>query len=544
MASRLLIVLLLACSTSALFAKSKHVILGEQAFSRGSYDSAVKHFKDAIAAGDETGEPRFYIGLIFDNKRKYAESIPWFAAAADRKMNRKYKKAALWKLVIYYQKVRDYGNALRYASRLEDMGEKSSSFNRLRDEAGSYSGPGSDPEANALLKRARELEESVAEEKRDQKHYAEHKDTYLKIIDLYRKVAARDPNYTSFLWKSALYLEKLGERDKAEEIYRTLYAEKNEAKSAYKLGVLLKRKADYAQSLVYLARALELNEEDDMLRYYTRTNAAQSNYALRKFDRSGKHAADALEMRKNFEKKPNGLQALQLTYCLSVISEKLSQANTEIVFPERYNKICKKYESKPEYESEFAQKLSMLYRVKSLWQKQNRKAAAAVIANEILKFSSTSINTENDEEEGGQLPLTGFTRSDAGLLAEMLYRTSRHTELYYFTVKFDKDLQSEKSYDIWRGVSSFALGKFEEAVVFLEKIENRSVSHQLLLHSSFAKLKEWDKYKLECIKYVEKNESNREKILTQLKTSQLFDEFRTRPDYAGFLTQLSGPAKP
>lgn len=540
MPNRKILFIILLVLFSPLFAKSRHVVLGEQAFSRGSYDSAVKHFKDAIEAGDETGEPRFYIGVIFDNKRKYAESIPWFAAAADRKMNRKFKKAALWKLVIYYQKVRDYGNALRYASRLEDMGEKSSSFNRLRDEAGSYTGSGSDPEANAFLKRARELEEKIAEEKRDQKHYAEHKDTYLQIIELYRKAAARDPNYKSFLWKSALYLEKIGDKEKAEEVYLTLYTEKNEAKSSYKLGVLLKRKGEFTQSLVYLARALELNEEDDMLRYYTRTNAAQSNYALRRFDRAGKHAGDALDMRKSFEKKPPGLQALQLTYCLSVISEKLTVKNTEGELPERFNKICKKFHNKIEKESDFAYKLGMLFRVKVLWYKGNKKAAASVITDEILKFNSTGKNSESDDDDSGQLPLAAFTHTDAGLLAEMLYRTSRHTELYYFTVKFDKNLKSEKSYNIWRGVSSFALGKFEEAVSYLEKIHNRAIAHQLLLHSSFAKLKEWDKYKLECIKYLEQNSKNREKVVTQLKTSLLFDEFRTRPDYQGFLTQISG----
>lgn len=526
------------------FAKSRNVILGEQAFSRGSYDSAIKHFKQAIELGDESGDPRFYIGIIYDSKRKYAESIPWFSAAVERKLNRKFKKAALWKLVIYYQRIRDYGSALRYAARLEDMGERSSSFNRLREEAENYTPAGSNPEANALLKRARELEESVTEEKKDQAHYSRNKEMYLKISQLYRQAAEVDPLYKNFLWKSALYLEKTGENDKAETVYRELYEQQAEAKSAYKIGVLLKRKGNFQESLVFLAKALELSEGDELLQYYTRINAAQSNYALRKYQNAQKHAAEALARRENFEKKPKGLLSLQLTYCLSVISEKLSEKNKELSFPKKFNQICAGAGETRDSDTDFARKLGMLYRVKVFWHKGNKKMASAIIAGEILNFSNRQNSNFTDDEDFETLPLAGFTRPDAGLLAEMLYRNANHKELYYFTVKFDKDLQKEKSYNIWRGVSSFALGKFEEASGFLEKIESRAVSHQLLLHSTLAKMKNWDKYKLECIKYLEKNGDARPKILNQVKTSVLFAEFRNRADYAGFLVQISGPDKP
>ena len=80
--------------TLPLFSKSKEVLLGEKAFSRGAHDTAKKHFEQAIENGDESGDPRFYIGLILEARRQYAESIPYFRAAAERPMQKKFRKAA------------------------------------------------------------------------------------------------------------------------------------------------------------------------------------------------------------------------------------------------------------------------------------------------------------------------------------------------------------------------------------------------------------------------------------------------------------------
>ena len=294
-------------ASGAALAKSKEVVLGEKAYSRGSYDAAKQHFEQAIDNGDETGDPRLYIGLILEARRQYAESIPYFRAAAERPMQKKFKKVAYWKLAILYRQAKLYPESLRYVERLEEIGEKSELFEKIRMEAEGHH-VGGNTKGYAEVRKAIALEKQYREksaEGAESQDLCELADT---IISAYNAAISADARLKEYRWKIALYHEKCKRMAEAERVYAQIWDESRDAAAAYKLGLFARKRKDYKTALKYFGGALENPPEDLQMRFYIHYNAAQAHYALGNLAEAYAHSKPARRLAGELELKKKTLQ--------------------------------------------------------------------------------------------------------------------------------------------------------------------------------------------------------------------------------------------
>lgn len=507
--------LLAVLLTASLMAKSKEVLLGEKAYSRGSHEAAKKYFEQAIENGDETGDPRFYIGLIFEARRQYAESIPYYRAAAERPMHKKFKKAAYWKLVILCRQAKLYGEALRAVERLEEMGEKSETFEKVRYEAENYQGrrefKGYDSvrKATALEK---ELNERIANGDKPE----EAADLIERIIASYKQAIAQDARWKDYRWKIARYYEKLKRTGEAGEAYQQIWEDGGDAGAAYKLGYFARRKGDYRGALKYFAAALEKEIEDPQLKFYVRYNAAQANYGLGKYTEAFAHAKAARRLTTDLELRKKTLLGVKRVFCLSAAST----SNDD----DEYCKFSKKTES-PMFLNLFAMK-------RALAAKAFEKAAG--FASKIYENGAVE-----DDENGATLP--AYAMSDLPVAIGVLFRTEKYRAVLDLTEKFKSNLETQSDYYGWRAVSRFALKEYGSAVIEFDKIKVLTPSQMNLHLIALAQMGDFSGVKTKGRIYL-RNAKAREKIASNLRKLRVFEQVRREPDFESWVS--GNDAKP
>ena len=509
-------------ATGALGAKSKEVILGEKAYSKGSFDSARDYFEQAIENGDETGDPHLYIGLILESRRKYAESIPYFRAAADRPMQKKFKKVAYWKMVILCRQAKLYSESLRYVDRLQDMGEKSELFEKIRYEAENSSGQvRKDYKGYAHIKRAAALETQLQERQDNGDDPEDLQDIIRSIIVAYKEAIAEDGRWKEYRWKMAQYHEKLKEQREAQTLYKQIWEDSGDASAAYKLGAFARRSGDYTGSLKYFAAALEKPIEDPQLKFYIRLNAAQAHYGLGNFAESLAHAKIAKRLAAELEVKKKTAQSTKRIYCLGLFS---SGENDE-----EYCKFSGKSES-PVF-------MNLVGMKRSIAEKRNDKAA--VYATKIYEKEAV----ETDENE---TTLPAYAMSDLPVAIGVLFKAEKYRAVLDLSDRFRKNLETNKDFSGWRAVSYFALKEYGSALIEFDKIKAPSPSQMNLHLMTMAHVGDWGGIKTKGAIYL-KNPRARAKLEGNFRKLKLYAPLRQDIGFENWLkaaTETAPAPKP
>ncbi len=502
----LIIVTQLAAAT-----KRQEVILGEKAYSRGAYDTARQYFEQAIEKGDETGDPRLYIGLILESRRQYAESIPYFRAAAERPMQKKFKKVAYWKLVILYRQAKLYPEALRYVERLEEMGEKSELFDKIRGEAESYRGlaGGRDLKGYAEIRRAMALEKEFRERLARGASLEEVSETAQAAIAAYKLAISQDERWKEYRWKVAGIHEKLRQPVEAQAVYRLIWDESGDSSAAYKLGFIARRKGEYEAALKYFGAALEKQIEDPQLKFYIRYNAAQAHYALGNFKESFAHSRQARRLSGDLELSKKTMLGLRRIYCLGKLSQRELDAE--------YCQFSKKEEN-PLF-------LNLLEMKKAIAVKDNAKA---------IQFATRIYEAEATDQEEGTAKLPAYCMADLPVAIGVLFRGEKYRDVLELTEKFRKNLGAMPDYHGWRAVSHFALKEYGSASIEFDKLENPTPSQMNLHLMAMAHTGDFAGVKAKGSVYL-RNEKAREKLVKNFRTMRLYEPLRQDPDFEAWL---------
>lgn len=491
--------------------KSNEVILGEKAYSRGAYDSARQYFQQAIENGDETGDPRLYIGLILESRRQYAESIPYFRAAAERPMQKKLKKVAYWKLVILYRQAKLYPEALRYVERLEELGEKSELFDKIRDEAGSYRDivGGKDLKGYPDIRKASALEKEFRERLAKGADLADVSGIAEAAIAAYQQAISQDERWKEYRWKIAGIHEKLKQSAEAESVYRTIWNESGDTSAAYKLGFIARRKGDYRKALKYFGAALEKPIEDPQLKFYIRYNAAQAHYALGNFKDSYAHSRLARRLSDELELSRKTMLGLRRIYCLG----KLSQNEID----EEYCQFNKKEEN-PLF-------LNLLEMKKAIAARQKEKA---------IRLATRIYEVEATDQEEGSAKLPAYCMADLPVAIGVLFQGEKYRDVLELTDRFRKNLVDLPDYHGWRGVSYFALKEYGSASIELGKVEKPTPSQMSLHLMALAHIGDFAGVKARGTIYL-RDARARDKLLKNLRTMRLFEPLRQEPGFESWL---------
>jgi tetratricopeptide (TPR) repeat protein len=508
------LVFFLLLFTNAISAKSKEVLAGEKAYSRGSFDSARDHFEQAIENGDETGDPRLYIGLILESRRQYAESISYFRAAAERPMQKKFTKVAYWKMVILCRQAKLYAESLRYVDRLQEMGEKSEIFEKIRYEAENYQGK-KDFKGYANIKRAVALENELQERREKGEDAEDLSDVMHSIIAAYQQAISEDARWKEYRWKIAQYHEKLKEMREAQNIYRLIWEESGDASAAYKLGYFARRSGDYAGSLKYFASALEKSIEDPQLKFYIRLNAAQAHYGLGHYSESFAHAKIGKRLAVDLELTKKTVQSLRRIYCLGSLST--GELN------EDYCRFDKKAES-----TVF---LNLIAMKRALAEKKGDKAAT---------FATKIYEKEIVEGDETEAALPAYAMSDLPVAIGVLFKGEKYRAVINLTDRFRKNLEKLNDFSGWRAVSFFALKEYGSALIEFDKVKNPTPSQMNLHLMTMAHVGDWAGIRSKGAIYL-KNPKAHTKLESNFRKLKLYTPLRQEKDFETWLNPTSAP---
>ncbi|HRP69716.1 MAG TPA: tetratricopeptide repeat protein [Turneriella sp.] len=512
------LILLPLLFATLLFAKRRELLLGEKAYSHGAYDTARKHFEAAIENGEASGDPHLYIGLILESRRQYAESIPYFRAAAERPMTKKFKKVAYWKMVILCRKAKQYAEALRYVERLESMGEKSELFEKIRAEADGHSI--TSPEDRSLkgfatIQKATNLEEDLRKESGQGQDETKIQNLRKEIIATYQKAIEENPYWKEYRWKIARHYERLEDREGALATYRAIWEDTANPRAAYKLGIGAKRVSNYTQALKYFGAALEKVGNDNTLGFYVRLNAAQSHYALTHPVEALAHAKIAKKYAEEIQLSEKTQASLKRVFCLAAISNKEDDA--------KYCKFSPKTES--------AGFINLIEMKRALAQKNNTTAA---------KFATRIYENDAEEVDEGEAEtaIPAYAYSDLPLAIEVLFQTENYRNVLELTDKFEEKLTYYADLHTWRAISHFALKEYPLAVLEFNKIKKLSPVQMNLHLMSLAHTGNWAEVKSKGALYM-KDTRAREKLEKNFRTLKLYAPLREEADFEIWLRGVS-----
>lgn len=508
------ILLSLVSATLVFAGKSQELLLGEKAYSRGAYDAAKEHFEQAIENGDESGDPRLYIGLILEARRKYAESIPYFRAAAERPMQKKFRKVAYWKLVILYRQAKQYPEALRYVERLEEIGEKSELFDKIRAEAEGFSGSaGRDFKGYSDIRRANAIEKEFHEKQAAGSDAEDLAELGQSAIAAYQLAISQDARWKEYRWKIARLHEKMKQGIEAEAVYKLIWEESGDASAAYKIGSMARRRGEYRNALKYFGAALEKPIEDPQLKFYIRYNAAQAHYGLGHYKDAYAHARLARKLAADLELSKKTVSGFKRVYCLG----KLSNGETD----EEYCRFNRKSEN-PLFMNLFDMK-------KALAEKRNDKA---------VRLAAKIYETEAVEEDDNAVKLPAYSMADLPVAIGVLFRGEKYRDVLELTERFRKYLDAMPDYHGWRAVSHFALKEYGSALIEFDKLEKPTPSQMNLHLMAMAHSGDFAGIKTKARIYL-RNPKAREKLLNNFRKLRLYEPLRREPDFENWLNEAA-----
>ncbi len=556
------------------FDKSDLTEFAKKEYARAYHSSALKLFKQSIKEGDKTGTPRFFIGLILEAKRKYNESILYYIEAVDRPLKKEYKKAALWKLILYFQKIDNYAGVLEYSAILKKIIGRNKGLEKIIFEADMNVTP-LHIEARQKIKKAINLEKKYLVDKKKIMFWKKHVIAIEETARIYEDIAKIHKKYQYFGWKAASYYENLDFFDDAIRVYQWIIEKKNNLKANYKIGVILRKQKKYEDAEKYLMNVINAKNIDKKLKYYAYINMTQVHYGMQSFIQAEKDAKSSLSKVFFKERKKrqshilylikcnSSLQIDQMTayteeikilntfkknfyFCYSYIKRKnffqrnkdyriITLSNlirgkwfhlislTTPLHKQKYNNLAMKY-----------YKDSFLYRLPEDTELEKEKN----VANDDKELEGVTIYEEEIHSNFQKMKRKDWCLGELKQVVSFIFSEGNFQELEKLLLNYETKLKIYQDYSMWLSSFYFLKKNYEKASDIYQNIEPRSLEIEKKLLLSYIKLQRWDDFKLELKNYLYSFINLKEEIIQFLNSESSFSELRKKNNFSALLQEI------
>lgn len=427
----------------------------KKAFSRKAYSEAIKKFTKYSDQHPSDGESYMYMGYIYEYKKDYANSVQNFRKAAELNLEKDHKKTVLLKLALFFNYHQDWNLAASYSSRYLKYDSKNEEMQKIYNRAiGNRGNPSNNTN---YIPPVKVVENKQTEEKILPKKpltVAEKDSEDLKPSSEYEKELKLTPNDEDLRWEYCLALFEEKKYDLAEENIKELIEKNpNRTRYHYKLGIVKLRKDDPKGAIESFehARKNPFSKDTNVFLYYVFLNEG-------------------------------------------IAYQKLNQVDlAESSFKSAHKQLSKDTPLLA---------LARLYHNQSKWLQCSETADSAVaIAGQIESHMFRFICLAEEEKSGNKLANSfekyyGYLESNfpnptkspdkfkVGFLRLARYLTTlgRETiaEKYFSTLETEPEVNLTREYLFYRGKNLFYLGKVDQAISLLQKVENSSASYYLL----------------------------------------------------------------
>ena len=523
---------------SAVSEKNTHTDRGEKSFAAANYADAMKHFKNAIKAGENRGEPYFFIGTILENRRNYSKSIPFFMQSVKRYMKDEYKKAALWKLVLYFNKVKDYSNVIKYVQKLNKAGVYYKQLKKIKAEARSWLTPAR-KEAREIIAKVNQLAIEIDLTNNESKpagnsYWFSNKEKIEKIVNSYYRAATVDQAFAGNLLRAARLSEKIKDYQVSERIYRKLTSSNQNGLLLYKLAVSQKKLGNFQSAISNFKKALEklkASNKQLLIKFYIYTSLAQCNYALEQLKNARIYALKALEIQKK-SKNLKTKQIPRLLYCNSQFSlnsqefreavPRIIEKNCLVLLHKNYKSLIRAKEIK--FFWLFQSKLAYFdskTNQETIQPEKMRYFALAYLAPEVLH------SNEIDQDQSPALPNWALVEKK---YANQIIEASGQCKLMIAfsdndTAQITESLRS-------KAIQCHLKNEDHEKVeIILMSQKSRRYEEEKQLILVRAKLKKYAAIQKQVLTLIEAKPSMKEALLSYIKAKTELIRFRDSDDY-------------
>lgn len=493
--------------------------LGQRAYAKARYDTALSYFKKAIENGTEKGTAYFFAGSILEAERKYGESIRYFEAAIDRPLKSKFKKAALWKIILYYRRVKNYEKALPYVEQLEKAGVRHRTLEKVKAEAEVYLTP-EKKEARVMIAKAAELEELLKENRKGEKapvYYREHADVTAQIIGYLKKAYEKDNSLLKLHWKIAYYSEKTGNLEDARNSYMLLNNESGDLRALYKVGVIEKKLKNYETAVSHLKYVANKNTEKNRLAYYTDLNLAQSYLGAGIYDEALSYAGQVLKYKKSRKKYRMMARLIQCLAGLFSSEKSACRVGHESVKNNRLGSSIYNY-----------------YRGHRLRFKQADKKAVQAYRRALLqKNSGNSSDFSDDEDERGR-PLPHWARVGWSEMLSYL-AAQKQWALLDNLLKLYDEMPVEKNELLIRAGVDVYNNRLQSAESRFDRVYSYNLNEFKMYTEVLARNRRLLKLQGILKEYLKKKPEQKSQIAAFIADEKAFSELRKNEDFKAFL---------
>ena len=548
--------------------------LAEKEYAKAKYDNALKLFQRAIEKGDETGAPPFFIGLILETKREYRESIPYYIEAVSRPLEKQYKKAALWKIILYFRQTGNYAQLLEYSDVLKKLVGPNRRLEEIIENAELNATP-IHQEARKILKEVSELEAGLLPDKQRPSFWQDHADQIEDAARLYENLSGLHERYQNFAWKAANYYENLEIFEDAVRVYRWITNIADSQKANYKIGVLLKKQKKYTDAEEYLVDVIRSNEANKILKYYAYISLAQSHYGAQNFARAKEDVENALDRSFKKNQKPHQRNILYLIKCNTSLQIpeiiKNSQEQKALHGLKVRFKPCHSFITKKKFfhKSKDHNTIALSNLVLGKWfhllsltnENKSKKYSELAFQYYVISFADNELPEEPveeneqdivDDERSGitiyEEPIIRpkkkrFKRSDWCLgelntVVSLLFTGQKHEALKQLLLEYETKLKGDPNYSIWLADSSFYTEDYDQAYQAYQNLPNRSFEFEKKLLLSYAHLQKWEDLKSEFKNYIHTSAETKEKMVSFLNSAEEFLKLREDKEFSSFLDEV------
>ena len=427
----------------------------KKAFSRKAYSEAIKKFTRYSEQHPSDGESYMYMGYIYEYKKDYPNSVQNFRKAAELNLEKDHKKTVLLKLALFFNYHQDWNLAASYSARYLKYDSKNEEMQKIYNRAiGNRGNPGSNTNYNPPV---RVSETKQTEEKTTQKKpiTSPEKDTEdLKPSSEYEKELKLAPNDEDLRWEYCLALFEEKKYDLAEENIKLLIEKNpNRTRYHYKLGIVKLRKEDPKAAIESFERARKnpFLKDTNVFLYYVYLNEGIAYQKLNQLDLAESSFRSA---HKQLNKDTPLLALARLYHNQSKWSLCAENADSAVALA--------------------GQVESHMFRFVCL--AEDAKTGSKLETSFEKYFNYLEINYPNPTKSPEKYQV-GFLR-----LARYLTTLGKENtaEKYFSVLETDSSINLSREYLFYRGKNLFYLGKVDQAISLLQKVNNSSASYYLL----------------------------------------------------------------
>jgi tetratricopeptide (TPR) repeat protein len=511
--------------------KLKETVEAEKFFSQGKYDEALDLFRETIEKGEQRGEPHFYIGSIFEIRRKYTESIPYFEEAVKRELPREFREAALWKLILLHRKEENYSEVLMYIDLLEEMKVSHSNLVKYREEAEISLSP-EKIEARVLFKEGKRVISDWEKENPEENFWSSPESVEQRgdVLSKFEKAASMDNKLLYLYWEIVSIYEKSGDLENTARIYDIIIETSHSDEAYYKAGVLFKKRGNYQKSRQYFMGALE-NLKKENLKFFILINLSQTLYAVREFHEGLKFAEEAIAVR---EDTSDIFSPQKLMYCLHLaridhrdkLEKNCSYTATESVLKKKDSRAATLYFfSAAETARVFSGNQDSAEHLKKISDYYTKALIPPSLRTTDFKRIVLYENIQ-EYEEGNWSPLPDWALLHLDNVLPVWENPEEAKNLYIFTSIYRKYLQiaNEEKFSDYLLIAAHNAGKIDEAMDILKSKAIRTNSQEIMYLKLLAFKKNFSGFQDEMIEFLNKNPHETEFIKSALISEKILEE--------------------